>query len=218
MGLFAKAATRAASAPAASKKKSTVWMADHNLSKVVHELTVLNAAKKSADAKIEVLKASVKKFAYANFVRDYVNRGSAPDSPMLVQNEDGEKLTFVAQDRGSQYDVKQEQKDALVDLLGEDAVEDILYVETTYNFNRELLCKPGVQDIVEKHLMAAIGELVETGTLSEAESESILDVKNKTSFKPGVFDRLTSICGRDVGRLTQFLDIASSSFTRYVKL
>jgi len=45
----------------------------------------------------------------------------------------------------------------------------------------------------------------------------LLDVSSKTTFKPGVLDQLTSICGKNTSRLKSFLDIAGSSFTRYIK-
>lgn len=169
-----------------------------------------------------VFKTAVKGFAEKNYVKDYAATGVSPETPMQVATADGEKVTFVVQDRSSQYGVKEDQKEALVELLGQDAAADLLFEETTFGFNRDVLAIPGVMEIVEKALENAIKKLTDDKdgkpVLSEEAAGALLDVKVKTAFRPGTLDRLSLICGKDVTRIEQFLEIMGSSATRYVKV
>ena len=220
-GLFAKAATKAQDSVKETKRKGVAWKVgdrdSETIGKAIHELTILEAQAKAISAKQDVIKSAVKRYCDDMFIRDYTARGSMPDTPMTLQNTDGEKLTYVCQDRGGQYGIKNDQKEALTDLLGEDAVTDLLFDETTFGFKREVLMIPGVLGAIEKALEEALTGLIESDVLDGDQAASLLDVKTKTAFRPGTLDRLTSICGRDVSRVRQFLDIAGSSFTRYIK-
>jgi hypothetical protein len=219
MGLFTKAAQKAKETVKDSKKKATAWIVGESdpVSKAVKELVGLEAQSKIIEAKMSVIKSQVKRFADDMFIKDYVARGFAPETPMLVQNGDGEKVTYVAQDRGSQYGVKPDQVEALNDLLGEDAVSSLLYEETTFGFNREILALPGVLEAIESALTEAISGMTNMGMLDGDQASELLDVKSKTTFRPGSLGQLTLICGKDTSRVKQFLDIAGSSFVRYVK-
>jgi hypothetical protein len=187
----------------------------------VHELVELASQAKAVEAKMSVHKSIVKEYAEQNYVRDYAGAGVSPETPMVVLNANGEKVTFVIQDRSSQYQVKDDQKDALNALLGEDAAQNLLYTETMFGFNRDVLAMPGVQEVVEKALENALKELTDDKdgkpVLTPEQAEMLLDVKTKTAFKPGTLDRLTLICGRDTTRIGQFLEIMGSSATRYCK-
>lgn len=219
-GLFGKAKAAAASKPTAStKKKETVWLvpAGSREATAVKELVDLTKQAKAIEAKTGVFKGVLKEYGETNYVADYAKVGVAPETPMTIQNPDGEKVTFVVQDRSSQYGVKDDQKAALVELLGEDGTNELLYEETTFGFNRDLLALPGVMEIVEKALESATKKLVDGGVLTEEQVGDLLDVKVKTAFKPGTLDRLTMICGKDTTKLSQFLEIMGSSATRYVK-
>lgn len=221
-GLFAKTKEKSKETPTARKQKGSAWsVGDPNaeaIAKAVKQLVALEAEKKTVEAKMNIFKTQVKRYAEESFVRDYVALGCCPDSPMTVQNSDGEKVTFVVQDRGSQYGIKDDQKEALVDLLGENAAEDLLYEETSFGFSREVLSLPGVQEVIEKHLVNAMEELQKSNVLSEEQVGELLTVKNTVTLKPNTLQRLTSICGKDVTRVKQFLEIVGSSITRYIKV
>jgi hypothetical protein len=220
-GLFAKAAQKAKETVKDTKKKATAWMVGNQetetISKAVKELVLLESQKKTVDAKMSVIKSQVKRYADEMFVKEYATRGCMPETPMFIQNSDGEKVTYVAQDRGGQYGVKPDQIEALNELLGEDAVANLLYEETTFGFNRHILALPGVLEALETALSEAITGMQNIGMLDGDQAASLLDVSSKTTFKPGVLDQLTSICGKNTSRLKSFLDIAGSSFTRYIK-
>ncbi len=232
MGLFDKVKGAAATKAPAKSKKETVWLVGDpagdvskdetvKVAKSIKELTVLAVQAKAVEAKMGVHKGVIKEFAESKFVESYVRLGVHPETPMQVQNADGEKITFVVQDRGSQYAIKDDQREALNGLLGEDATTDLLYEETTFGLNRDILALPGVQAIVEKALESAVRKLTDDKdgkpVLPPELAEQLLDVKVKTAFKPGTLDRLTLICGRDTTKVAQFIEIAGSSITRYVK-
>lgn len=220
-GLFAKAAQKAKDTVKESKKKATAWLVGNSeteaVSKAIKELVNLESQKKTVEAKMTVIKSQVKRYGDEMFVRDYVSRGCMPETPMFIQNGDGDKVTYVAQDRGAQYGVKPDQVEALQELLGEDATAGLLYEETSFGFNREILALPGVLEVIEAALSGAISGMQNMGMLDGDQAESLLDVSTKTTFKPGTLDQLTGICGKNTSRVRQFLDIAGSSFTRYVK-
>lgn len=222
MGLFAKATEKsAASAKSSKPKKNTTWVVGDPdgdaVGKAVHELVELTAQEKAIAAKKKLHATVVLKHAKENHVRDFCDLGVPPDTPMLVQNTDGEKVTYIVQDRGGQYNVKPEQKDALVQLLGEDAAADLLYTETTLGFSRTIMGIPGVSEAIEKALERVVGKLVKEETLTAEQADELITAKQKTSFKPGTLDRAATIVGRDTTKLSAFLDAMGSSCTRYIK-
>lgn len=230
MGLLDKAKAKAASSAPKTTTKQTMWLvgdtANDESKRVGAAVTALIALDREMDtltAKANVHKAVVKRHADRSFVTDFAGAGVLPETPMVVQNDQGEKVTFVVQDRSSQYQVKADQIAALGDLLGADATTTLLYEETTFAFNRDIMAVPGVAEIVEKALETAVKKLTaerEGGKpiLSEEHAALLLDAKTKTAFRPGTVERLPQICGRDTVKLTQMLEIMGSSCTRYVKV
>ncbi len=218
-GLFNKAKAAAAVAAPKSAKKSTVWLvpADSKEGVAVKELTKLTREAKTIEAKMGVFKGTLKTYGEDKYVGDYVRDGVSPETPTVIQTPDGDKVTFVIQDRGGQYGVKEDQKEALADLLGADVAKDMLYEETSFGFNRDVLAMPGVMEIVEKALESATKKLVNEGVLTEEQVEGLLDVSVKTAFKPGTLDRLVMLAGKDTNKVSQLLGIMGSSATRYVK-
>lgn len=220
MDLFSSARKKQAAQPA--KSKGTPWMVgDPNgdqVGKCVDELVRLNAELKAIEAKMDVAKGVVKKYALKNLCSDVAQRGVLPETPMYVQNADGHKVTFVLQDRSSQYKVKEDQQDALASMLGPDAASDLLYTEVTYSFNRDVLAVPGVQEAIGAAVSAVVQELRENGVLSDEQAGSVFSAEEKTAFKPGTLDRVAVIVGRDSTRIKQFLDIMGSSATNYVRV
>ena len=220
MSLFNKAAAKKADAPKA-KAKGVTWTAGDPsgdaVAKAVKELVRLSANAKALEAQMGLHKTVVKKYAEDRYLRDYADAGVSPDTPMVVLTSDGEKVTYVVQDRSGQYAVSEEQSDALIQLLGMDAASALLYEEVRFGFNRDVLAIPGVQDAIGQALDAAVTSLIEAGTLTAEQGENLLDSSKKVAFRPGTLDRVAMICGRDTQRMRTFLDIMGSSATRYVK-
>ena len=220
MGLLKKAQAKSETAPKA-KAKGVAWLVGDNeaveVGKSVHELVRLAADVKAAEAKMELHKNNVKRFANERFVQSYADSGLAPESPMAVQNMDGEKVTFVAQDRSSQYKVTEEQENALVNLLGADLTNDILYEQVTFSFNREIMAIAGVTEAVDEALEKLVQKLKSKGVLSDTQADSLIDADSKKTFVPGMLQRITQLVGRDTSRIRKLLDIMGSCCTRYVK-
>jgi hypothetical protein len=222
MGLFAKATAKSESGVKAGKpKKNTTWVVGDPegdaVGKAIHLLVELTAQEKAIAAKKKLHATTVLKHAKANHVSDFCELGVPPDTPMIVQNTDGEKVTYVVQDRGGQYNVKPEQVDALCQLLGDDAAQDLLYTETTLGFDRTIMGIPGVSEAVEKSLERTVTKLIKDGVLTAEQADELITASQKTSFKPGTLDRAAVIVGRDTTRLAAFLDAMGSSCTRYIK-
>lgn len=218
MGLFDRAVkTKTASAP---KKKNTTWSTgaeNKAVSNAVHQLVALTAEEKAIKAKMGLYKGLVEKFARENYVQDLANLGVQPPGPLKITNSDGESVTYVVQDRSSQYNVKEEQRDMLVELVGEDEVEDLLYTETTISFDRSIMAIPGVSDAIESYLERCITKLIKEGTLSPEQADELVVAQQKTAFKPGTLDRVVMIVGKSANRVSQFLDAMGSCCVRYIK-
>jgi len=156
------------------------------------------------------------KHAKAEFFSTYADNGVFPETPMLVQNQDGEKCTFVVQDRSSQYQCKQEQLEQLILLLGEDAARNMVAEEIRFGFQREAMINPKIQSVLERHLNSAIEELTEAGVIEGF--QDVLEVEQKTAFKPGTLQRLSQICGADSTKMRQVMDAMGSSAVQYIKV
>jgi hypothetical protein len=219
MGLFAKAKVKSVETKA-PKKKATVWLAgtsaeNEAVGNAIHEMVQIQAQLKALEAKMDLHKRLVKNHADAQFYQAYASAGVFPETPMQVQNKLGEKVTFVVQDRSSQSKVSEEQKEALAEFLGEDAVDQVLYDESRISFNRDVLSKPGVSERVEQALEQAIQELHAEGLLNE--DDELIDATVTTTFRPGLLDRLGMLFGKDVNRIRTFVELMGSACVRYVR-
>ena len=223
MSLYQQAAAATAEKKTTAKKakKSTTWLvgeseSDKKVANSVSELNELNAKKKAIDAKMSVHKTNVLMHARSSFFSSYADMGVFPETPMLVQNEKGQKCTFVVQDRSAQYQCKQEQLETLIQILGEDAARGMVAEETTFAFQRSAMMNEATQAVIEKHLSAAIAELTEAGAIEGF--EDVLDVSQKSAFKPGTLQRLSVICGNDTVKMKQVMDAMGSSAVNYIKV
>lgn len=223
MSVFAKAAAKKKEVKKSTKaaKKETVWSVGDpdgdKVAKSVHELSELNAQKKAIDAKMKVHKTVVLSHSQETFYQQYADSGVFPETPMKVQNRDGETVTFVVQER-NQYGVKDESLAALTQLLGEDGAAELVYEETIFGFSRDLLAKEGVMEILGKHIENALAELTETKTLDDEQAEALLDADIKRSYRPGVLQRLALIAGKNAGKMRQVCEAIGSSCVQYVKV
>jgi hypothetical protein len=222
MSVFSKAADKKKQAKKTTtkEKKQTVWLAgdpdSDKIAKAVHNVVELKAQAKAIEAKMSVHKTLLKTFAQERYFEDYASTGIAPETPMKVQNSDGEAVTFVVQER-NQYGVKDESRDALVQLLGEDGADELIYEEIIFGFDRGILAKDGVMDILGKHIEAAMAELVESGTLNEDEAENLIDADERRSFIPGILQRLGLVAGKNASKMRQICEAMGSSCVRYIK-
>jgi hypothetical protein len=218
MSIFAKA-TAKKKEDGPKQKKQTVWaVGDGESAKIstsIHELVMLKAQEKAIKAKMGIHAKFVLNHAKSKFCESIANTGVLPDTPMKIQNQDGESVTFVVQER-HQYPVKDESVDALTQLLGEDGVRDLIYDETTFSFNRDVLALDGVMPILSKHLERAVKELVKSETLSDDVAESLLDVEVKRSFRPGIIQRLGMIAGRNAVKIRQICESLGSTCVQYI--
>ena len=222
MSLFAQAAASKAATTTApkSKKKATRWEVgnkDHEqLNKALDQLVELNNQKKALEAKMDIPKRLLSQYAQQKYIDAYADTGVPPETPMQIVNENGAKATYVVQDRSSNYKVKEEQIDALTQMLGEDGAADMICTKTTYAFTEEAMTNPEVMQIIEKHLGAAVEELVGKGLANDV--LDVLDPQTRTTFKPGVLGRLGLISGRNTTKLGQVLKALGGAAVRYIKV
>lgn len=222
MSLLGKAKGKTVSEPK-KKAKGVAWLAGDPqgdaIAKSVKELVRLSAESKALEAKMDLHKTVVKKYAHENFVADFTDTGVLPETPMTVQTSDGEKVTYVVQDRSSQYKVGEEQQEALKALLGEDAAVSLLYEEVKFSFSRDIMALPGVTEAIDEALTALVDKLTKgkKPVLSQEQADALIEADKRTTFLPGTLDRVPQIVGKDTGRVRQFLEIMGSCVTRYVK-
>lgn len=223
-GLFAKAAAATKKDSGAKKPKvQTLWRVDDGergakVAAAIHTLHELNGQAKAIEAKMNLAKTVVKSHAEAQFVDALASQGVFPETPMLVQNADGESCTFVVQDRSGQAKVGEDQKEQLEQVLGPNGAAACLYEETSFGFDRVLLAKPGVLEVLEQHLGAAFAALQESGVLDDEEAGALLKAEQRLAFKPGTVEKLPLICGQNAARIEQVLAIMGSACVRYVKV
>lgn len=221
MSLFAKAANKKKET-AAPKSKGMNWVVGDpegdQIAKSVKELARISGEMKALEAKKKLHSQAVSNFAAKNFVKDFAEAGVMPETPMRVVNSDGDQVTYVVQDRGSQYALKDEQIEAMESILGKDSVAGLVYEETTIAFNRTVMAIPGVAEAIEKALEQAIASLVESEQLSGDLADELIDASVKRALKPGTLDRAAQLTGNDVTRLGAFIEAMGSSCTRYIKV
>lgn len=223
MGIFSKAKGKSAQDAAAPKKKGVNWVcgASEQEKQVAESLTQIreiSAEMKALDAKMGIHKDRVKAYGNQKFINEFASQGVLPDSPMKVVGSDGSSVTFVVQDRSSQYRVSDEQVEMLNVVVGSDVAESILYEETTFGFNRDILSIPGVSEVVEKALEAVAKKLVSSQVLTGEQADMLIEADTKRAFKPGTLERAVLLTGDNKQNLSMFLDAMGSSCVRYVKV
>ena len=114
MGLFKKVAdkAKAKSSDSPKKKKQTLWRTSVSpeVDSAVSELRKLSSKMKEVKAQMDLPKQVVYDFASTNFIESFTSNGVLPETPMKVVNGKGESVTFVVQDRSSQYTIKEDRK------------------------------------------------------------------------------------------------------------
>ena len=219
MSIFAQALAKQETAPTKTKSKGTTWTVrtDDRVGVAVKEMVRLEVERKALDARTKVHKGVVKKHCDTLYISNYADAGVPPETPLTLQNEDGDSVTFVVQDRSGQYKIAKDQMEALDSLLGADAVQDLVHTKVDFGLSSVILSVPGVQEVLGKAIEKAMTKLVTDGVLTAEQAGGLLTVDQKTALKPQTLDRLATICGRDTVKMERFLDIVGSNVTRYPK-
>jgi hypothetical protein len=220
--MFTKATEKAkkvSDSTGTKNKKSTTWIVGDpegdEIGKAVHEIVGIRTKIKALEGQLALYETPVKDHAVRKFIQHIAEVGVLPETPNYVQNAMGEKVTFISQDRSTQYAVKPEQKEALIALLGEDVVADLTFEETKFKFNADALAKPGVAEAVEKALGTVDRKLRKEGKLTD--EDTLVDADVKEAFKPGTLGRVGIVCGKDATLIRSFLDAMGASWTKFLK-
>lgn len=221
MSLLNKAKNRAKSDVKKAVKKATSWLVGDpegdKVAKSVKELVRISNEVKAKKSQMAIHTGVVSKYAKSAFVEHFAENGVMPETPMKVVNADGDSVTYIVQDRSGQYNLKQEQIEAMNQILGEDVVDDLLYNEVTFSLNREVMAIPGVTEAVDKALSTAVRKLVKDEVIDGDQADELVDVSEKLAFKPKMLQRAATLTGNDKTRLLQFLNAMGSSCTMYTK-
>lgn len=234
--IFAKAKGKTAAAPTKGRQKETVWAISpvisdtptrEQLNTAVSELIRLQAERKQLETEESIHKGALRSFAEERYVDHLATVGVEPESPLKIINDKMQSVTFVVQDRGHLCKVTDEQIAALADLLGEDAVNDLLHEGGEFKFDTGVMgmtAPPApdgaprtVQDVVAEALTDMLADLAESGKLTPEQADSLISFSAERRFKPKVLSYAVSVCGRNRGKLAQFLDVLGPAVTRYVK-
>jgi hypothetical protein len=217
-GLFAKAVKKTEGPKVKNKGSNwTVGSNDGDIANSIKELSLIAGEMKTLDVRKKLHSKVVLNHANKNFIRDFATNGVLPETPMRLSNQDGDQVTYVVQDRSSQYELSEAQLDALAEILGEDSAQDVVYREQVYGFNREVMAVPGVQEAIENALTAAIDQLISDGVLTDELADQLVDGKERLALKPGTVSMAAKIVGNDQTRLAAFFEAIGSCATRYVK-
>lgn len=205
------------------EKKSTIWeVPDGEISDAIEGLTKLTLESKALEGRMNILKTKIKEAAEELFANEYAETGLVPEAPIVMQTKEGVKLNYIVQDRSSQYDVKEDQINELKSMKF--PVDEMIYEENTFKFDREIMAIPGVTEALDKAVTTAINKLVSTEVLSSEEAEALVVVDKKVAFKSGVLNRIGQYIAKVRSKeeraelITSFLDTAGSNFTRYVRV
>lgn len=222
MGFLSKA--KATSVPKNRvEKRSTIWeVTDETVAEAINDLVKANTEAKALEGKMNLLKVKIKEKAEQLFAEEYAETGLAPEAPIVMQTKEGVKLNYIVQDRTSQYDVKEDQINELKSMNF--PVDDMVYEENTFKFDRLIMAIPGVTEALDKAVTTAINKLVNTEVLTAEQAESLVVVDKKVAFKPGVLDRIGHYIAKVKNKseraelVNSFLETAGSNFTRYVRV
>lgn len=225
--IFAKTAAKKDTVAPKKSRKETVWRVgqDQNqakLAEAVGKVNFYHAEAKKAESAASVYKSILKNAAEENYLRDFATSGIPPETPMKFVNDNGESCTFVVQDRTGV--VKPEVRAALEDVLGEDAVTNIVTERIVFSFDPVIMdseCAGDnnrkVQDVLGERLGALLSELTSEGLISAEQAESLLTAKQECHFRPNILDRMADICGKSVPTMRGFISAIGSGITQYIK-
>lgn len=227
VSVFKKAASKIETPKASKPSKETAWLvgSDQNtevLAEAIVEVNTCQREAKALEARASMFKSMLKTYCEDQWTTYMATTGVSPQTPMKVINRQGQSVTFVVQDRATGYVVKPEVEEALSDILGPGAVEDIVFEQTTFSFDPIVMAAPAidgslVQDVVGEALTGLLETLVQEGKITQVQADGLLTANTIKTFKPGLLTRLPDLCGRKVGIFATAVAAVGSAIVRYVK-
>lgn len=163
--------------------------------------------KKTAEGKLNTAKGTVMPVAIDLLVEEWAKGGVLPGTPIKIQNDKGEAVTFVLQDKSKQYSLSDEQIEQLEEILGEDAAQ-LVVEKTEYTLDEGVLAEEGVGE----KLSAAIQD-----ALDEDQAERLLKANTVKRLHPTAVARLAEISRKDPVRMKMLLEAFGSSAVKYLK-
>lgn len=222
--LFAKAKATVKPAPKKPKKGTTYLLPIENgvdpadpeshrkmtpVSKRLHDAISImleqDQVRKTAEGKVNTAKGIVMPVAMELVVEDWAKLGVIPDSPLKIQNDKGEEVSLVIQDKSQQYSVSDEQVEQLRDLFG-DAVDEIVEQKTEFVLDSKIL---------EEHADTISNALIEA--LGEDLAMALLQAKPVQRVAPNTITRLAELCQRSPVKILAALEALGSACVRYLK-
>lgn len=197
---------------ATKKKGDVVVVEDEAVATSINEFVAADAKVKQAKADQEVAKGVVTPFCREEFLRRFASDGRIPET-LKFRTKDGNQVTFVVQDRGELYGASDEQVQLLTGLLGEERAEKVILRDMTFEFNNEILNKPGVMEA----LGAAISAMAESGTITQTEAGNLLVAKSRTTVRKGTLEDLARLCNSDPDVMAQLMEGLGSHTVAYIK-
>lgn len=212
---FAAAQAKAAvpgTPKAKQSEKNVVVPDDPEVRRAIDDFVMARAARKQAEALEASAKGVATPFAEDVYFRRFASDGSKPETMVFKGNKEAVKLVITDRGEDERYFITDAQLSILVELLGEEAVNECLMDYTKFSFDPTILAKPGVMD----QLGACIKAMQDSGTLSPEEAGSLLTAKQVRTSKKGTIAKLAKLCGDDPEKMNQVFKALGSSASAYI--
>lgn len=227
MGLFTKAKDKVSGESAKPKSKGTVWALgpqDEAAARAMTTLLEVSKERKALEARETLAKGVLARLAEGKWLQHYAN-GKMCDTPMKLVNEvTGDQVTYVVQNKLGSERASAEVVEALSDLLGKGAMDEVIWEETKFVFDPIIMAQKlkndpdtTIQTWLEGVLGKAIEEATEQGIISEAHAAALVSAEVQTSFRPGLFESIPRLAGNSLERVKAVLDVLGGKITRYVR-
>lgn len=216
MGMLKQATRRATRRQAQDKKKGTIWsVEDSSAAESLGPFIDATHKIKNLKTKKEEPERLLKDFGTDMLIEHVAETGELPPTPVYITNEEGESVTWVAQDRSASQAISPEQKEELMELLGEEEGKELLRTRVSFQFNSDVLARRGATSVVDKYLAMMTRELREKEIVKP--DEDLVRANICETFKPGTLKRLADICGRSTARIRRMIEIMGSGMTASLK-
>lgn len=229
--IFAKAKGKTAEAPKNKKTKETIWQISptssgpatpEQLNTAIDEMHRIFSARSKLETEEKTHKAMLKVFADEQYVDHLARTGAEPESPLKLANDKHLTVTFVVQDRGHLTKVTDEHISTLTSLVGEDAVNELVYTAGEFAFDSVIMGQQGpkgdsVQELISEAISTAVQKLHEAGKLSDGQVEGLVKYTEERRFRPGILKMLVGIVGRHKAKLEGVIAAMGGAIVRYVK-
>lgn len=212
MGLLTKVRASASAAASSKKPSGTTWKLEPRHNDSVQLLVDLKSQIKALEAQVKPLAAELTNVASQLYCEHVMSSGMSPETPVKLSTSKN-VLTFVQQRRSGK--VTDADVDVMRDVVGDDVL-DLVYEETSISFNPTILNKEGVFRIVEKHLDAAVRQMLKEGVATSEEVDELMHAETMRTWVPDVQNRGARLCD-NADKLGEFYDALGSSCVRYVK-